>query len=389
MPPYTRRTRQSTPPAHSAVVKTIAKSAPVEDATVQVPVVETTVQATPVVDATVQATPVVDATAQVPPVVEATIQAPPSHLEADVRSLDIWDKFRSLISASLFVMHEKASKEAMLLIATTNKCQIDANNRIVIGDLVIVRDGAKITAHQRNEPSFVLSLEDFTQPVLWVQMLQRSFAARIRPTPLPSNSPALQTPSNATNPMQLVMALLARLPIFTRLVISSQQSGEISLNIIGRTFNAIVIIVGEQVYEVRRYAQFSVPWRDAPQANPALGAQIMMITADATKIHAEIVPTPSKGYIGAHYCEGGDFVCLSRTDAMVKYRLVKPRLILFDHINPSLVVIKKPHLSFHGVIESIEKKSRTSLFLSGKEYSWDQVENLDTVFSDFANHGKL
>jgi hypothetical protein len=104
----------------------------------------------------------------------------------------------------------------------------------------------------------------------------------------------------------------------------------------------------------------------------------------------EIVPTPSNGYIGFHDYGVEGFVCLSLQNAMKKYRLSKPIHITLSYINPSLMVLKTPNSSYDGVIEQIQKKDREFVwFEGGRRFSWSEIQNLDTVFYEFSQSGKL
>ena len=316
------------------------------------------------------------------PIMESVVQPPPAVLESSIKKNQEWFPFLNLMDVSCVAASHQPFVNAMHLIASVYN--VNPNDKeLLIGNIVVRRTGAKITGHHREQPSLTFDMTESSQPILWVEMVKRFFAERrIHPPPKPSPTPA-------TSQWQLVMKLLAKLPVIKKLVIWSERCGEIILNVIGKTFNAIVRVVGDRIHEDRRYTQLCVPWRDAPQANPALGTQIIMIPPGATKIHIEIVPTASGGYIGNHCYGVGGLLCLSLPNAMAKYRINKPMLIHLDYINPSLVVIKQPHSSFHGVIECIEMKSRTGVIIGEKQYAWTELDNLDAVLADFANDGNL
>jgi len=294
-----------------------------------------------------------------------------------------WDLFSKLINCSNTILEEQPAKNVMSILASTFKTPLDVvSHQLEFKKLVIKRVGVNIIAHHVDNPSFTLTMRDLSEPVLWVNMLIDIFTQSKVPSPL---IPAV------SHRMQLVLALCARLPPITKLVIH-KKGNEIDLNIIGQGFDAIVRIVGEQVLESRRFPQLCVPWRKTTQPNTALGTQIIMIPDDSIISLVEIVPTPAGGYIGTHNYGVGGFMCLSKTDAMVKYRLSKPTLIMLNTINPSLMVLKTPNSSFHGVVERIEKKDREYVWLEGgRRFSWndEKIDNLDNVLSKFSQQGRL
>jgi hypothetical protein len=337
---------------------------------------ETTEQTPPPVQETVEQTPL--------PVLEITEKPPkrPNLTADDIVGKQEWQLFSQLVDGSNATLAEQPAKNAMSILASTFKTPLDViqHQLEVKNKIVIKRVGAKIIAHHVDNSSLTFTMPDLSQPISWVNMLQDILTQRKVPSPI---QPAV------SHQMQLLLALCARLPPIRKLIVHKQKQ-EIVLNIIGTGFDAIVRIVGGQVIENRRFTQFCVPWRNVPQANTALGTQILMIADDATTIYVEIMSTPAGGYIGVHDYGVVRFMCLSLTNAMVKYRLSKPTLIMLNTINPSLVVLKTPNSTFHGVVERIEKKNRESLWLEGgRRFAWSDIENLDTVLSEFSLQGKL
>jgi len=308
----------------------------------------------------------------------------PNLTAAQIHRNPDWGFFNRLVDGSNAILAEQPAKNAMSILASTFNTPLDVvqHQLEVKKKIVIKRDGAKITAHHVDNSSLTFTMPDLSQPISWVNMLQDIFSKKTLPPPgLPVVS----------HQMQLLFAMFARLPPFKKLVIHKKEQ-EIDLNIIGQGFDAIVRIIGEQVLESRRFPQLCVPWRKTTQANTALGTQILMMPDDSTINFVEIVPTPTGGYIGVCNYGVGGFVCLSKTNAMAKYRLSKSTLIRLDTINPSLVVLKTPNSTFHGVVERIENKNREFVWLEGgRRFAWSEIENLDTVLSEFfqQEQGKL
>ena len=330
---------------------------------------------TSVVQETIEQTPT--------PVLEITVQETkkPNLTVDDLVGKQEWVLFSQLVDGSNATLAEQPAKNAMIILASTFKTPLDVvQHQLEVQKIVIKRVGANIIAHHVDNSSLTFTMPDLSQPISWVNMLQDIFTQRKVPSPV---QPVV------SHQLQLVLALFAKLPPFQKLVVH-MKGPEIVLNIVGKGFDAIVRIVGEQVLENRRFPELCVPWRKTTQANTALGTQIIMIPDNATVNLVEIVSTPAGGYIGVHNYGVGGFVCLSLTNAMVKYRLSKPTLIMLNTINPSLVVLKTPNSTFHGVIERIEKKNKEFLWLEGgRRFAWSEIENLDTVFYEFSQQGKL
>ena len=297
-----------------------------------------------------------------------------------IKGKDEWSLFSDLVDGSNATLAEQPAKKAMIILASTFGPIDPVKQEIVHKNIVVKRVGAKITAHHIEQKSLTLTMQDLSEPTLWFRMILDIFSTKTLPPPvLPVVS----------HQMQLLLALCARLPPIKKLVVH-KQGQEIVLNIIGNGFDAIVRIIGEQVLENRRFPQFCVPWSISPQANTALGTQILMIPDGATTIYVEIMATPAGGYIGVHDYGIGMFVCLSLSNAMKKYRLNKPTLIMLNTINPSLVVFKTPNSPFHGTIEQIENKNSLFVWLKGGiRFFRSEVENLDTILSQFSQQGKL
>jgi len=313
-----------------------------------------------------------ETTEQAPTPVQETIEQTPKrpNLTADqIHGDPDWRLFSQLVDGSNATLAEQPAKNAMSILASTFKTPLDVvQHKLEVKKIVIKRIRGNIIAHHVDNSSLTFTMPDLSQPISWVNMLQDIFTQKKVPSPV---QPAVP------HQMRLLLAMFARLPPFNKLVIH-KKGQEIDLNIIGQGFDAIVRIVGEQVLESRRFPQLCVPWRKTTQANTALGTQILMMPDDSTINFVEIVPTPTGGYIGVFNYGVGGFVCLSKTDAMAKYRLSKPTLIRLDTINPSLV------------IERIEKKNREYVWLEGgRRFAWSEIENLDTVLSEFSQQGKL
>jgi len=291
-----------------------------------------------------------------------------------------WDSFYELMKGSCTILEEKPAKDAMSILTSTLKTPFDVvKQELEYKKILIRRVGTNIVAHHVDNSSVTFTMPDLTQPILWVYMLQDIFTQKKVPSPAQPSVP---------HQMQLLLALLAKLPPVQKLVVHKKEQ-EIILNVVGKGFDAIVRLVGEEVFENRSFPQLCVPWRKITQANTALGTQIIMMPDDSTINLVEIVSTPVGGYIGVHNYGIGGFLCLSLTNAMAKYLLSKPTLIRLDSINPSLVVIKTPNTLYHGVIKQIEKSNREFVWLEGERRSWSEIVNLDTVLSEFSQQGKL
>jgi hypothetical protein len=312
----------------------------------------------------------------------ASVHIAENMMFSDTTQRPEWDLFLELIDGSCTILAEIPAKMAMNLLAKTFNSPLDVvKQELQIQQIVVIRAGTKITAHHVEQPSLTFTMHDTSQPILWLKMLQETFSKKM----------TLTTPTlpQVSKQIQTLLRLCTRLPPLKKMVVN-KQGDEMVLNIIGDGFNAIVRIVGEQVLENRRFPQFCVPWSTSPRANTALGTQILMIPDNATKIMVEIVPTPSNGYIGFHDYGVEGFVCLSLQNAMKKYRLSKPIHITLSYINPSLMVLKTPNSSYDGVIEQIQKKDREFVwFEGGRRFSWSEIQNLDTVFYEFSQSGKL
>lgn len=291
-----------------------------------------------------------------------------------------WDSFYELMKGSCTILAEKPAKDAMSILASTLKTPLDVvKQELEYKNIVIRREGAKIIAHHVDNSSVTFTMPDLSQPISWVHMLHYIFTQKKVTSPAQPSVPPQ---------MQLLLSLFAKLPPVQKLVVH-KKGQEIVLNVVGKGFDAIVRIVGEEVFENRSFPQLCVPWRKTPQANTALGTQIFMMPDDSTINLVDIVSTPVGGYIGVHNYGVGGIVCLSLSNAMVKYRFSKPTLIRLDSINHSLVVLKTPNTPYHGVIKRIEKSNSEFVWLEGERHYYSEIVNLDKVLYEFSQLGKL